>query len=85
MLHSTSEPSKQSFRVKLHEEALSGLSARPVQNKYYLHLSSIYHLLHYACCPLLLLIKFPLAMLPPSAGEEAPEKLLFRCDCSERV
>lgn len=30
VVHSTSEPSKGSFGEKLHEEALSGLSARPV-------------------------------------------------------
>lgn len=34
-----------------------------------MHLSSIYHVLHYACCPLLLLIKFPLAMLTCCAGK----------------
>lgn len=69
-----SGPAKGSFREKLHEEALSGLSARPVQNKYHLHLSPIYHLLHYARCPLLLLITFPLAMLTSCAEEGAPEK-----------
>ena len=45
-----------------------------MKNKYHLHLSSIYHLLHYACCPLLLLIKFPLAMLTCCAADGAPDK-----------
>lgn len=31
-------------------------------------------MLHYACCPLLLLIKFPLGMLTGCAGEGAPDK-----------
>lgn len=85
MARTTRTSSNEASGRKLHEEALSGLSVPPVQNEHHLHLSSIYHLLNYACCPLSLLIKFPLAMLASCAEEGAPEKCSWMWNCSERV